>query len=105
MNLREGGLLLFERLGQVYRGSEEIHRIAPGALDWLWDRDAWYGWNQALGTTFDGRIQAVNARSSVSFSDGVMYPSALRGRLLRLSATRASSAALCTERSVPLGMY
>ena len=48
-----------------------------------------------------GRAQAVIATSSASFSDGFF----LRGRLLRLAAKRARSAAVCTDRSVPLGMY
>ena len=51
------------------------------------------------------RIQPVSARNSVSFSDGFIYPSVFRGRLLRLAAKRSRSAALCTERSVPFGMY
>src|SRR4030095_2587559 len=34
-----------------------------------------------------------------------MYPRVLRGRLLRLRAMRARSAAECTDRSVPLGRY
>jgi hypothetical protein len=33
-----------------------------------------------------GRIQAVSARNSASFSDGFIYPSVLRGRSLRLAA-------------------
>jgi hypothetical protein len=38
-------------------------------------------------------------------SDGVMNPSVLRGRPLRLRAMRARSSAECTDRSVRLGMY
>ena len=51
------------------------------------------------------RAQPVIATSSVSFSDGFMNPSVSRGRLLRLRANAARSSALCTERSVPFGMY
>ena len=54
---------------------------------------------------FTGRAQPVIATSSASFSDGFMNPSVSRGRLLRLAANRARSSALCTERSVPFGMY
>jgi hypothetical protein len=39
----------------------------------------------------------------MSLSDGVTYPRVLRGRLPRLWAMRARSAAECTHRSVPLG--
>ena len=53
----------------------------------------------------DGRIQPVSARTSASFSTGVMNPSALRGRRFRLSAMSASPSALWIERSVPFGMY
>jgi proline iminopeptidase len=52
-----------------------------------------------------GRIQAVCATSSASFSDGVMNPRVLRGLPLRLRAIRAISSAECTDRSVPLGRY
>ena len=52
-----------------------------------------------------GRIQPVSTRSSVSFSDGVMYPRVSRGRLLRLCAIRPRSSAVCTERSLLFGMY
>jgi hypothetical protein len=52
-----------------------------------------------------GRIQTVCARSSASFSDGVMNPRVLRGLPLRLRAIRAMSSAECTDRSVPLGRY
>jgi hypothetical protein len=38
-----------------------------------------------------GRVQVVCARSSVSCSDGFMYPRLLRARLLRLRAKRARS--------------
>jgi len=54
---------------------------------------------------FWGRSQPVIATSSVNFSDGFMNSSVARGRLLRLAANRARSSALCTERSVPFGMY
>ena len=36
---------------------------------------------------------------------GVRKPCRLRGRLLRMSATRLRSAAVCTDRSLPLGKY
>ena len=39
----------------------------------------------------------------MSFSDGFINPSVLRGRSLRRAAMRARSAAECTDRSVPLG--
>ena len=52
-----------------------------------------------------GRAQPVIATSSTSFYDGFMNPSDSRGGLLRLAANRARSSALCTERSVPFGMY
>ena len=46
-----------------------------------------------IGDITRWRIQMVCARSSASFSDGFMNSSVLRGRLLRLAAMRARSAA------------
>lgn len=65
----------------------------------------WAAKNNINREAFAGRIQAVSARNSASFSDGFIYPSVLRGRLLRLAAKRLRSLALWAERSVPLGMY
>lgn len=45
-----------------------------------------------------GRIQPVCARNSATFSDGVMNPRVLRGRMLRLAAMRARTAR-CTHRA------
>ena len=50
-------------------------------------------------------VQGVSARSSVSFSDGFIYPSVLRGRSLRLFAMRLRSPRVRSDRSVPFGMY
>ena len=51
------------------------------------------------------RFQPVSARTSASFSDGVMNSSVSRGRPLRLRWKRRRSAAESSERSVPFGMY
>jgi hypothetical protein len=56
-----------------------------------------------LGRIIGGRIQPVCVMISASLSDGVIYPSVLRGQSLRLRAMRVRSAAECTDRSVPLG--
>ena len=67
----------------------------------------WVGGGPAEGPVstvveFDGgRVQSVCAMSSASLSDGVMYPSVLRDRLLRLWVMRAISAAECADRWVP----
>jgi integrase len=57
------------------------------------------------GRCLTWQVQAVCARSSVSFSDRAMNPKVLRGLPLRLAAMRARSPAECTDRSVPLGRY
>jgi transposase InsO family protein len=63
-------------------------------------------WDNAVAESFFARrIQPVSARTSASFSTGVMNPSALRGRRFRLSAMRTSPSELWSERSVPFGMY
>lgn len=43
------------RFGQVFplNINQEIFRLSEAVLNFLWDRNQWYAWNEALGTHFD----------------------------------------------------
>src|SRR4029450_577886 len=101
--------LLAERHEEILEG---VDRLVVEADDDVAGLEASPGGRGAVPHLHDqdpgglgGRVQPVCARNSASLSDGVMYPRVLRGRLLRLRAMRARSAAECTDRSVPLGRY
>ena len=84
--------------GQGVTSDQTTHRVSQ--LGNFVDRP--WGVSEIGGTW---RIQPVSATISVNFSDGVIQPSVLRGRSLRLRAMRSRSSGRVTERSVSLGMY